>query len=94
MIKQYLFTRPINGSRFSVLIPCVDWNDANDIAAKTGMKAEGSDVHLIPCVPIPQFMTFCESLVEGGELRWKQHAQEQIEAFLCAGWPEEPHEEL
>lgn len=92
MIKQFLFTRTIDGHHFSVMVPCKNWDDANDFAKKTGMKVDGSDVHTIPCIPIFQFMMFCSSLVEGN-LKWKPHAEEQIEAFLTAGWPEEPNEQ-
>ena len=95
MVQQFLFSRKIDNINYSLTIPCKDWADAFDLAEKTGMKAEGSNVHTIPCVPIFQFMSFCQSLIEGNEeynFKWKPYAEEQIEAFLSAGWPEEPHE--
>lgn len=97
-IEQFLFTRNIGSQSFSVFVPCKDWDDARDIAAKTGMTVEGNKVSTIPCVPIRQFMTFLSSLMDNGEesdfrIKWKPIAEEQIEAFLCCGWDEKPHEQ-
>ncbi len=94
MTKQFLFTRTLGTEHFSVMIPCRDWDDARDIEAKTGMKVEGTDIHTVPCIPVFQFMMFCGSLVEGEAPKWKPHAEEQIEAFLTCGWPEEPQEAI
>lgn len=92
MVTQFLFTRKIGTQCFSVMIPCDGWDDAKDIAEKTGMTVDGDNVHTIPCVPIPQFMQFLSSLTFDERIQWKPHADEQIEAFLTCGWPEEPHE--
>jgi len=91
-VKQFLFSRKIGTQCFSLLIPCQDWQDAKDLAARTGMIAEGTDMLTIPCVPIPQLMVFLQTLAIGDEIKWKYYAEEQIEAFLSAGWPERPHE--
>lgn len=93
MIEQFLFTRKIGDRSFSVLVPCDGWNDANAVAAMNGWTVDGSNVHTIPCVPIFQFMTFCQTLAEGDRIQWKPYAEEQIEAFLTAGWTEEPDEQ-
>ena len=76
---------------------CLDWEDAKAVAKATGWELCGDQVTTIPCIPIPQFMQFLSSLMEGGDeadyrIHWKPHAEEQIEAFLQAGWPEEPQQ--
>ena len=92
MIEPCLFTRTIGGRAFSVIVPCEGPKDAKAFAERSGMSFDGTNVHTIPCVPVPQMMQFLQSLALGEEIQWKPHAREQIEAFISAGWPERLNE--
>lgn len=93
MITPCLFTRTIKGRAFSVIVSCDGEEDAKAFAEKSGMSFDGTNVHTIPCVPVFQMMMFMQTLAEGDGIRWKPYAEEQIEAFLTAGWPEKNHEQ-
>lgn len=92
MVKQFSFTRKIDGARYGVLVPCTGWIDAVEFAKKADLVLEGTDVCSVPVIPIPQLMSFIAASLVEGDFKWRPFADEQLEAFISCGWPEQPRE--